>query len=240
VVDAIERSIPIPKVEIAMHRAARRQVFGKSPPLATGGKNIHHAVEAHPVYYEILRRNIDRMGQNQRVKAVQALIGRGECSGALIASNGTAKLETTHSGTCVTHRLDYVLEDYRDVALIKVDTDGFDFDVLMSGINTIKRTQPLLFWEGGTTDTGKFKQLYEDLSAIGYSSFWVFDNFGNLIVEECSIKYLADFDRYVGSQYKFECTRTIHYTDVLASTEKTVEMAISAVAKYRRELIERC
>ena len=42
--DAIERSIPIPKVEIAMHRAARRQVFGKSPPLATGGKNIHHAV----------------------------------------------------------------------------------------------------------------------------------------------------------------------------------------------------
>ena len=35
-VDAVERFIPIPKVEIAMHRAARR-VFGKSPPLATGG-----------------------------------------------------------------------------------------------------------------------------------------------------------------------------------------------------------
>ncbi len=42
--DAFERSIPIPKVEIAMHRAARGQVFGKSPPLAAGGEDIHHAV----------------------------------------------------------------------------------------------------------------------------------------------------------------------------------------------------
>jgi len=43
--DALERPIPIPKVEIAMHGAARRQVFGKSPPLTASGKNIHHAID---------------------------------------------------------------------------------------------------------------------------------------------------------------------------------------------------
>jgi len=42
--DTFERSVPIPKIEIAMHRAARRQVLGKSSPLAAGGKDIHHAV----------------------------------------------------------------------------------------------------------------------------------------------------------------------------------------------------
>jgi hypothetical protein len=42
--DAIERSVPIPEVEITMHRASRRQVLGKSPPLAAGGKDIHHRV----------------------------------------------------------------------------------------------------------------------------------------------------------------------------------------------------
>jgi hypothetical protein len=43
--DALERSIPVPKVEIAMHGAARRQVPGKSPPLAAGGKDIHYAID---------------------------------------------------------------------------------------------------------------------------------------------------------------------------------------------------
>jgi hypothetical protein len=42
--DALERSVPVPKVEIAMHRAAWRQVLGKSPPLAAGGEDIHHAI----------------------------------------------------------------------------------------------------------------------------------------------------------------------------------------------------
>jgi len=198
------------------------------------------AIEGYPAYYEILRRNIDQMGQNHRVKAIQALIGRGKSSGALVPNNGTAKLEITDSGACVTLSLDDVLEDYKDIALIKVDTDGFDFDVIMSGINTIKRTQPLLFWEGGTTDTEKFKEMYGNLSAIGYNSFWVFDNFGNLMIENCSIRHLVDFDKYVESQYKFECTRTLYYTDVLASTEKTIEMARSAVLKYRRDRIESC
>ena len=31
--NALKRTIPIPKVEIAWHGATRRQVFGKSPPL---------------------------------------------------------------------------------------------------------------------------------------------------------------------------------------------------------------
>ena len=42
--DAFERSVPVPEVEISMHGTARRQVLGKSPPLAAGGKDIHHAV----------------------------------------------------------------------------------------------------------------------------------------------------------------------------------------------------
>ena len=48
VMNALKRSVPIPKVEITMHCAARRQVFGKSPPLTAGGKNIHHAIRRLP------------------------------------------------------------------------------------------------------------------------------------------------------------------------------------------------
>ena len=40
----IERAIPTPQVEIIVQRRARRQVFRDSPPLTTGGENVHEAV----------------------------------------------------------------------------------------------------------------------------------------------------------------------------------------------------
>ena len=44
-VDAFERAVPIPEVEIAMHRTAWRQVFRDGPPLAAGRKHIHQAID---------------------------------------------------------------------------------------------------------------------------------------------------------------------------------------------------
>jgi len=60
-VDTIERAIPIPKLQIAVHRAARRQTLWESPPLAASGKYIHHAIDhfAHgdrPLAASALRR----------------------------------------------------------------------------------------------------------------------------------------------------------------------------------------
>ena len=40
----IERAIPTPQVEIIVQRRARRQVFRDSPPLTTGGENVHQAI----------------------------------------------------------------------------------------------------------------------------------------------------------------------------------------------------
>jgi hypothetical protein len=42
--DTAKRPVPIPEVEIAKQRAAGRQVFRHSPPLATRRKNVHEAV----------------------------------------------------------------------------------------------------------------------------------------------------------------------------------------------------
>ena len=42
--DAIERAIPAPQIEISMDGRTRRQVFRNGPPLATCRQNIHEAV----------------------------------------------------------------------------------------------------------------------------------------------------------------------------------------------------
>jgi hypothetical protein len=42
--DAIERAIPAPQIEVIVQRRARRQVFRDRPPLAAGRQNVHEAV----------------------------------------------------------------------------------------------------------------------------------------------------------------------------------------------------
>ena len=63
VVDAIERAVPAPQIEIIVQRRARRQVRRNRAPLTAGAQNIHQAVDhlAHhdmtPVSTALGRRN---------------------------------------------------------------------------------------------------------------------------------------------------------------------------------------
>src|SRR5580700_3481269 len=45
IVDAIERAVPAPQIEIIVERRARRQVLGDRPPLTAGAQDIHQAVD---------------------------------------------------------------------------------------------------------------------------------------------------------------------------------------------------
>src|SRR4030081_584913 len=42
--NAIQRSVPTPQIEIIMHRAARWQIFRECTPLTSRAQNIHHPV----------------------------------------------------------------------------------------------------------------------------------------------------------------------------------------------------
>src|SRR3954470_1162792 len=44
VMNAIERAVVAPQVEIVVHRAAWRQVFRDRPPLASRAQNIHYPI----------------------------------------------------------------------------------------------------------------------------------------------------------------------------------------------------
>src|SRR5271166_4075254 len=45
VMDAFERSVPCPQIEIVEQRAARRQILRHVTPLATRAQNVHQAVD---------------------------------------------------------------------------------------------------------------------------------------------------------------------------------------------------
>lgn len=195
------------------------------------------AIEGHEAYFNLLTANLERIDPERRVTPVQALVGTGLQSGTLVATRGTATLAV--GGSTRLRKLDDILAGSIDkIALLKVDTDGFDADVISSGIRMIKESQPILFWEGGTSGAIAFESMYEKIAGVGYDMLWIFYNFGNLILSECSIKELKDFDRYIASMYRHRCTTAIYYVDVLASTSKTICQAREAIVRYRAEFIE--
>ena len=61
----------------------------------------------------------------------------------------------------------------------------------------------MLFWENQFHDDVEEQDLhafYDAIASLGYRHIWVFDNFGNLMLAECSYAALHDLNRYIISQ----------------------------------------
>ena len=99
----------------------------------------------------------------------------------------------------------------------------------------------MLFWENQFNDDVEEQDLhafYDAIEALGYRHIWIFDNYGNLMLAECGYEALCDLNRYIISQERYACTRTVWYTDVLAVTDRHLERARHAISDYKAGMIE--
>src|SRR3981189_2700602 len=108
--------------------------------------------------------------------------------------NGTATLRPTsapadRSAAQIPIRpLADVLRDhprFRAPRLIKTDTDGTDFDILLSSLDVIGACRPILYFEYKPDirqdGIAQSIQAITALRAAGYTRFLVYDNFGNYL-----------------------------------------------------------
>lgn len=203
------------------------------------------SIEPDELYFEYLQKNLKRLPLELRGRAsiVKAFIGTGKYDGHYRHYEGTGFLEfdklsnEPHSFMS----LDSLISD-KAVSFIKVDTDGMDFDVLLSGKKGIKKLEPILFWENYLIDEKQkegFEELYNFLLSVGYSRFHVFDNFGNLLLKNTCIGSIKSINEYLLSQKKIDGMISIFYVDIVASTvskSHILDMAIENF-KLKRELV---
>ena len=199
-------------------------------------------IEASDKFFPYLIKNIGQLGSAaKRLTCEKALVGTNQYTGSLEHYDGTAKFtlnKTTDGIQFIT--LDELVAD-RQVGLIKVDTDGFDFDVLLSATETLRRDTPVLFWENQVEHDHQLKgydELYSKLEELDYQLIYIFDNFGNLVLESTTYQALRDFNDYLYSMERYGCTRTIYFLDVLAATIKEKETLEAAIDKYKRHWIQ--
>jgi FkbM family methyltransferase len=144
------------------------------------------AIEAHPDYFAYLRRNL---GSQNNISLLQALCGAqdGRTGVHIEASRGTAQtFQTNDDETRVNSaRLDTLLQDnaeFRNCNLLKIDTDGHDFDVIRGARELITRAKPAVFFECDVFQNMNFvddvMEAFKLFAQAGYQDALIYDNQG--------------------------------------------------------------
>jgi FkbM family methyltransferase len=197
--------------------------------LNAGGRTAVLCVEGDPVYLPYLERNSALLGPQIVVErcfvdshegfADPRLLERGAGTTSAVGALTKAAAE----GIPV-HRLDAILErhpSFLRAELIKVDTDGRDFDIILAHERYFGRHLPVLFFEYAltysTNASEQALQCIKMLLKIGYQRLVLFDNFGNRLVSTGTAGIFEDLNPYLLSNQRYGTA--VYYFDVCAIAE---------------------
>ena len=200
-------------------------------------------IEAAEEFFNDLEKNIEGLkSQNVdlQIRSTKQFVGKDVDNINLVGKGGT-KHAVTDGGEIKSKSLPHILRDLNfeksELALLKTDVDGFDWDVIRSSYELLTN-YPYIYFECQYDDHKQlknFKEMFTELQAIGYSNFAFFDNYGNYI---CTVN---DLDRvhallsYIERQNFYKASRTIHYYDVLAYSSNKINEVKQIIDKYNKQ-----
>lgn len=184
-------------------------------------------VEPDDVYFPLLRENVARLSKSQqdRVLLENAFVSSRSDARTTRRAGGTATAVTvdSHGPTARSVSLSELVRERQippsEVVLVKVDTDGYDTDCLLSIGESWKEMSPLLYWEHWfekKEQCEELPKLFELLASNGYEYFALFDSAG---VPMCrgGMQVLRDHhDFLVGVHKGLTTIASNYYMDVLA------------------------
>jgi FkbM family methyltransferase len=188
------------------------------------------AIEPSEQYFAFLEANRNALPEMfGNVRTLRAFIGRGNERLSILEHAGTARSRgieaaagSTGENAPCTLSLDRVTD--LDVSLIKVDTDGYDSEILSGSIEFLRRIRPVIWAEAevnNAADVQSWSQLCADL-AESHPLICIFDNFGFLITsgavrdkQATLMDLLVYTRRQRTSRTKNMPAPTIYYVDVV-------------------------
>ena len=195
-------------------------------------------VEGDEKYLPILEKNVKRMSTNNHIKIEECYCGNKTEEKAIISrTGGTAKIikkniqsiKGIESQVIKMKSLDRIIgenSNYKNSNLLKIDTDGFEIDVLSSGKTFIKDAKPLLYFEFTpelyVQNNQNQKTIWNLLRECGYKEALFYTNFGQAIE-------IIDIDNQnkISKLVKKIDDKNINYYDILvyhASKDKYFEL----------------
>ena len=199
-------------------------------------------IEPDDEFFRFLELNVARMQSSFDslvVTPIRSLVGSRSQAALLQGSGGTKHATPSALGNFRYQRLDNILAEVgtEGVRLLKVDVDGYDFDVIDSASKTIEQNKPILFFECEPSTAEQscgFKATIDSLVLQGYSEWAVFDNFGGLVARGLRPNDILQLIDYLGRQNAGRSTRAIFYFDILAATIEDSLAVNSALDSFLR------
>lgn len=145
------------------------------------------AIEGNRVFTPFLDANLAAFGD--RAIIVQAYVGFSHASEYKVATKGgTARLVPTNMAPIInTQPLSQILEriDCKEVHCVKIDTDGFDIEIIRSSKDFLRDIKPDIFFE---FDPRLFRDIskngwdvFKELADVGYTSGICYLNTGQFV-----------------------------------------------------------
>ena len=146
----------------------------------------YYLIEADHYFFQYFKKNVSILTKSfeAKITLINELVGSELIGNLSKDTTGTKTLIQSDKGI-KSKSLDRIISEYNidNIALIKIDVDGYDFNVLFSGIKNITKFKPKLFFEYMGLNQRSYLEIIEKLHTIGYKNWFVISNYGDKIVK---------------------------------------------------------
>ncbi len=197
-------------------------------------------IEPYRHFREYLVRNWDGEARVKILPYVCAAASQPAQNYRIVETHGTAEIFQSDTGVPLeTRTLDEIVAEqpaFQKCNVVKVDTDGHDFEVIQGARKLLRANRPAVFFECAPLNHPNFIQeciaTLEIFANAGYRSFIAYDNIGRLI----GIYSLAELSVFQNLLY-YQISARSFFIDVLAMKEEDVKMFARQEFEYHTALI---
>ncbi|MBD2384162.1 FkbM family methyltransferase [Cylindrospermum sp. FACHB-282] len=192
-------------------------------------------IEADEEFFHTMKQNLSEY--NQRIIFVNSFVSGNDFQNVeLVKNSGTARAVERENKIVRSDSLESILKNSNlgKCILLKTDTDGFDFEILLSSLSIIKEDSPILYWENEISslkDIELAKDLLYKLAGMNYSKYIVLDNFGNPLTYEGTPQLLEQINEYLFNNIHSK-NNTFYYTDIVAFPDKYSHLISQIASEY--------
>ena len=194
------------------------------------------SIEPDSSFFRYLKHNTKDI-RKENIRLFKSLISNNELNYDLVGRGGTKSMKKASKGKNASAKLDDLLMDsnlLKNLVLIKTDTDGYDYEVLLSSQRIIQEFKPLIFSEVSLIDSSSFENYCKSFRLLlnsEYTNCFLFINTGPFH-EKVRLNNLENYlNRLLDSNKKLT---HFEYFDILFTTSGNNRIAEMATDMFQR------
>ena len=182
--------------------------------IQSNNKLNYYCIEADNFFFDYLNLNVKNFKKiiSCKITLIKLLVGL-DLQGELIGKHGTKSLleskNSSNSKIIKSKKIDKIISEYniKNISLIKCDTDGYDYNVIFSGISYIKKNTPDIFFEYHYLNKDSqvnYIGIINILFEIGYKNWTIISNYGEVLFKRINkedLIYLINSDQRIFDIY---------------------------------------